>query len=424
MREEIYSTVFFYYGTDDKSRNTLSGRLECRNPVDGEAFGRAVASVEERYPYLKKKVVKAFGRKVIEDNDLPFVVVKGDRSPVLGSAEANYHLLAFSWDEKNIYIHAFHGLVDGVGITNVTKTMMYYYVLYRENHTADPKGFRLTGDVISEAEYADPFPRKRITGIEPLCRTPRFLGAMKLSKELKKMGHSAEWDPHVYHISIPRNSLNDMLDRYGASPGPFISVLMAEAVRRVHPGSRRKVCVGMPINFRPALKAFESYRCMIYNLHLIYDDKVRSLPIDKQCTAFRGRIFLQSDPGSVLAELNFQRKIFNIFRLVPGRALKRLAAKGILAFNMGDETFAVSHTGQSKFGEIGAYFEQFEALVDLCGEELMIEIMLINDTYSLTFMQFCKDSIYVDAFMEQMKETGLVAEITGVEKFDPPRVSI
>ena len=426
MREKVFATSFFYYGTDDRTRNTITAKVVTRDEVDGDCLIRAVKSTEQRYPYLKLKTGRNINRIWLEENDRPFVAVKGkgSRGPVLGSEESNYHLIAFGWDENNIYLYAFHGLLDGMGVSRVLKTLVYYYVQERYGVTIDSKGIYTLDDETDPDEYKDFFPVKRIKGGKPLMRVPRFFGALKVRKAMKKIGKDSSWDPHVYHIHIPRKSLTDAMGRVDGSPSPYIGILMARAIESVHGKTRRPVTIGIPINFRPAVKGMKSVKCSVYTLHVIYDERVKRLPIDKQCTAVRGRVFLQSDPDSVYSELNFQRKILNLHNCIPFRVLKRLGARIIMRINMGDETFGVSYTGQSNFGGAEKYIERVDALVDLCSEEIMLEVCVVGDIYSITFMQAFKDSVYVDAFMDQLRGENIEAEIVTTEPLDTPMVSI
>ena len=50
------------------------------------------------------------------------------------------------------------------------------------------KGTLTLEDDISEDESKDFFPRKRPKDIKPLIKMPRFFGALKLTKAMKKAG--------------------------------------------------------------------------------------------------------------------------------------------------------------------------------------------------------------------------------------------
>ena len=424
MRESVYSTSFFYYGSGERTHNTITAKMVSKDTIDGECVRKAVAKTEQRYPYLKRKVGRNFNRVWLEENDCPFALIEGGKPPVLGTEETNLHLVAFGWDEKDLYVHAFHGFLDGFGVSRVLKTFVYYYVLEKYGVTAAGKGTYTLDDVISEDESKDVFPGKRPKDIKPLTRMPRFFGALKLRKAMKKAGHDNSWDPYIYHIHVPRKSLTDAMSRTDGSPAPYISILLARAVESIHGKTRRPVAIGIPINYRPAVKGMKSVKCAIYTLHVIYDESIKKLPLDKQCTAVRGRVFLMADQDSILSELNFQRKIFNLFNCIPTRGLKRLGAKIIMKINMMDETFAVSYTGQSDFGGAEEYFERVDAIVDLCSEDVMLEVCVIGDMYSITFMQAFKDSMYVDAFMEQLKNENIAGEIVKAEPLVTPTVKI
>ena len=62
MREKVFATSFFYYGTDDRTRNTITAKVVTRDEVDGDCLIRAVKSTEQRYPYLKLKTGRNINR--------------------------------------------------------------------------------------------------------------------------------------------------------------------------------------------------------------------------------------------------------------------------------------------------------------------------------------------------------------------------
>ena len=425
MTEEIFSNGFFYYGKNDKSHFTFTVRMVTKDPVNPESVEYAAAKAMERYSYIKKRLCRNWNKLWLEDNDLPVVVKKGSKSPVLGTDESNHHLIAVSYDENSIYLHAFHGLIDGCGSNNIIRTLIYYYILHRYGIEIKHNGFRLIGDEIEEEEYIDPFPRKAPgKDIIPKGKTPRFISAMSLSEELKRMGRSCEYHPSTFMIHVAEEELHRVMAKHEATPISLMSVLMARAVDKVTAGSRKAIGIGIPINFRPALNANKCYRSLIYSLHVIYDEKIKRLPFDKQCKAVRGRVRLQSNRDSVINELEFQRKIFNVINGVPFLPLKRTAAKIIQGLNMGDETFLISYAGRAQFGEAENYIEYIGVDVDPCGCDILLEISLINGVYSVDIIQRFEDSIYIDAFVEELKREGVKIDLFVQRDANFPMVKI
>lgn len=419
MKEKLFSTGIMFYSADDRTRYTITMKIHCIEPVVEECLKQAVIKASERYPYMMVRVKKNFNGLWLEDNKLPFVVKQGHISPPIGSEEANYHLIVFTWEDDCIMIHTFHGLLDGVGLNKIFKTLMFYYAQIRYGVELDPAGINTADEKITEEEYKEPYPRRKPSRkLEPMAKTPRFVKALKVCTK----STDGSSDQYIYRIKVPKGSLNGVMRGLDVSPAPFLGIVMADAILTIHPDSGRDISVGVPINLRPALNADKYCRNLISILHIVYDGKIRNMPVHNRCTAVRGRIFLQSDRDSVLKELDFQRKVYSLISHVPFYGLKRFISKRAVAFNMNDETFETSYTGKAQFGEMEKYYNGLEVLVDMCGMNMLVEMFLLGDTYTITIMQRCRDDRYFDAFIKQLKGYGVQIGEVSCEKLTVPEL--
>ena len=133
----------------------------------------------------------------------------------------------------------------------------------------------------------------------------------------------------------------------------------------------------------------------------------------------RGRGLL-ADP--LLNECDFQRKVFSFISHVPFYGVKRFVSKRSIKFNMSDETFSSSYTGKATFGEMEKYFDSMEVLCDTCGEDMLIEMFLMRDTFTITIMQKFRDDRYPEEFIKLLKEYGVTIEDYSREKLIIPRI--
>ena len=90
----------------------------------------------------------------------------------LGSEEANYHLIAFTYEGEVIYFDCFHGFSDATGILPLFKIILYYYLCEREQVKLDPEGICLADSRIPSEEIDDPYP-------ESISEDIKLLGAYK-----------------------------------------------------------------------------------------------------------------------------------------------------------------------------------------------------------------------------------------------------
>jgi hypothetical protein len=100
-----------------------------RDAVDEACLHEAVHMLEERFSYLKVSLKKDWHAYYYTENHKPWVVLNTDHSIPLNGRESNYHLLAFSYFNKTIYINAYHGQLDGTGLFRLEKALLYYDTL-------------------------------------------------------------------------------------------------------------------------------------------------------------------------------------------------------------------------------------------------------------------------------------------------------
>jgi hypothetical protein len=110
------------YGLTDELSFTLRLTYEMRDAVDKACLHEAVHMLEERFSYLKVSLKKDWHAYYYTENHKPWVVLNTDHSIPLNGRESNYHLLAFSYFNKTIYINAYHGQVRWNGSVSFGKS--------------------------------------------------------------------------------------------------------------------------------------------------------------------------------------------------------------------------------------------------------------------------------------------------------------
>ena len=86
--------------------------------------------------------------KKIHDNDRPVVITNSFRGVDLNSPEANYHVIAFVYEDDWLALDVFHGITDGAGSYEVLKTLLYYYCTEKYHVTLSTRSVRLEEDEI------------------------------------------------------------------------------------------------------------------------------------------------------------------------------------------------------------------------------------------------------------------------------------
>jgi hypothetical protein len=411
--EDIFGTGIQFYGAGKRLKCTITTKITSVDPVDPECLKRAVDTTMKRYPYLLLRPEKNAFRIRLVHNPESVVVKAGKVSPVLGSDESNYHLVAYTYEGNVIYLHVFHGIIDGYGVSFLVKTLMFYYIREKYGITIDKTGFSTLDDEVEPEEYGDMFPRKKQKNLaKPLAKAPRFVNAFRTSKNTAAKG----FDPHIYLVTVDRNSMNAVMDKYNASPSPFVGIILMRSIQNMFPDSKKNICISLPVNLR---KAFNAMKCRTHLdsvVRVVFDERLKNMPIGTQCTCLLGRVILQSDPDSIFNEVEIERKAYSFISHAPFLFLKKLISRLIFAINSSDETAMVSYTGQARFGEASGYFSRIEAITDPCADDILVEICQFNDEYSITFMQRFKDDAYAEAFVKEMRDNGVDASLISEEK--------
>ena len=84
----------------------------------------------------------------------------------------------------------------------------------------------------------------------------------------------------------------------------------------------------------------------------------------------------------------------------------------------------ISYAGKSQYGEADNYFEYVDVEVDPCGSDMLLEVFLINGVYSVDITQRFEDSLFIDAFVEELKREGIEFDLFEQRDANFPMVKI
>ena len=80
----------------------------------------------------------------------------------------------------------------------------------------------------------------------------------------------------------------------------MLSVLIARAIERVHPEHEAPLVSNYVVNARPMLRADDTFHNCTNRVVFHYDDRIRRMPLERQCTAYRGKTFIQADEDAIV----------------------------------------------------------------------------------------------------------------------------
>ena len=384
--------IYGGFGTGIDYSVRLSLRLI--DTVNGEMLKEAVQNTQKRYPYLLLRLKKDEENLYYEENPEPVTVHNTDGKITLASSESNYHLWAVCYKGDRLYLDISHGLCDGTGMYMVLSTLLYYYCEERYGVT-DHTGVRTLEDPILPEESVDPMiylPDFDISPLPPTTLKPAF--------SLIEDAGLTPCDPIVYDIIIPEKYFIPFSSANDASPGTMISILFSRTIDELYPEREKSLVNSYIINGRPMLGAPQSHHNCVNTVAFEYSDKVKAMPLEKQCTVHRGATFIQSDADRVKSVMTVSvNRSRMVKKAAPTVEAKKNAYAQMLYGGKRFFTYMVSYVGQWKLKSLSPYVTEFWTHVPNANN-LLTEIAAINGNIYLSVHQNFREDDIICKFTE------------------------
>ncbi len=376
---------------------TVRLTVRLADPVDAQMLQEALAKTQHRYPYLNVRMKKGEGAFYYVDNPLPIVLLHGDDRVHLGTDAVNGHLWAISYMDDRLHLDCYHGITDGTGMYRVLATLLYYYCAARYGVT-DPEGADLETDVIPAAETTDPqdlLPLLDPSAIPAAHFDPAFT--------LETDGGLTPSAPTIWDIEVPEDAFMRFTTENDSTPGTMVSLLMAHAIDSLYPNRTKEIISAYVINARPMLDAAKTYHNCLGMAIFDYSARIKGMPMQRQCTIYRGKTFVQSfDPvvkDTTIASASSIKAIAAAAHTVEEK--KQVFGQ---MFNGGEGliSFLVSYTGKWKHQETGNYMREFW-LHPPNTFSLMVELGAAGGKIFMSIQQRFREDTVREAFLRQLE---------------------
>lgn len=419
MQSFFCDTLDFYCINENISKS-FRYILHMKDEVSGEALKRALDITMTRYPYLKKRIVAdEYGYK-LEYNDLPLVVKQSDKPMTLCGAESNYHLFALTYFGKDIFFNNVHAIFDGRGRGPVLHTLMYYYCQMRYEEEVDMPGVWLANTPIDPAEYFDPF-------TEPLPKTDDLLPLPQIPSKalrLEEQGLVTRSQQHQHFIRISEKQLMSLCRSSDGTPNTILSLLMSRAIDKLHPDATEPIISQVYCDYRNVVGAQKSHRNMVTTLPLVYDRKMRDMPLEQQNTIMRGNILYLSDESVLLRTVVGIKDACAAVNALPTLQDKfNAVAQGMEGF-FAQTTFAVSYAGKKSFGSCDKHISAIFPAGEPIGIGILMEVTAADGWFYVVFMQDWREDVYFNAFLKEIVTLGLDFDLLYSSEAKAPKFSL
>ena len=406
MRQTLFSELRTIYETTAEDPHTYRLSIKMKDLIDGDILRSAAKRTMERYPYFLVRMVREGADVFYESNPLPFPVIETNDRITLGSAETNYHLMAFCYWQNWLHIDCYHALTDGGGILPFIVTLMYVYIYSYYEIEPDAANVRLPGSPVPQEEWTDP-------------------GAITLSPE--KEGLVTKWyapafqleEKHVHlqpesivtTVSISEKEFIPFSISNDGSPATIVSLLLARSLDMVHPDTADPVVIAMCVNQRKALEAPLAHQSLVGDVRLVYGDRIKKLPFMHQATCFRGMVALQTDRDMVLDEIrDYQELMRELSRMDSFEERHETCVRRMEELSR-CVTATVSYIGKVNMGSLEQYLQEFDPLPSTAlpsmHTPLTIEMVSMNGSIVLNFIQFFPEIEYFSLFVKQLRDNNI-----------------
>ncbi len=401
-----------------KANFTIRFHLKLDQPIDPEKMRIAMDKTAARYPYFCVSLKKNDSEYYYEKNDAPIALLPTRGMVTLNSEETNGHIWAVCYDGDSLFIPFYHGRTDGTGVYNLLATLLYYY-LGQQHEITDAAGIRTLEKPVTEAEVHDPVDDLPFIDLRKHQPSPRKVPLMPMEAlGLQRMPGKGI----IQKIIIPEEAFIPFSKENDASPGIMVFALLARAIRRVLPDFPEPVIGSYVANARPMLHANESFHNCVNTTVLTFDKRVEGMPLDRQCTMFRGMTFLQTDEDNIRKLMTVTGSASRMIFAIPDLEAKSQAALSFFRGRM-QNSCIVSYVGKWMYKQLAPYIREFW-LETSAALSPVIEVSAVNGNIFLSFMQSFTDKAYYNAFITELKEQGIPFTECGTDPVLIPNITM
>ena len=388
-----------------KKRDVFSVKIRVilKEQVNGEVLSKAAEKAFQRFPYYRKTVsLNEEGAYVFEPCDKPVAVIEGDRRIRLGTEETNGLLFAITYEKNDVFFSISHNFCGGCGSMRWIKATLWQY-LTDLGYDVDTKGIMTVDTPMTDEEHSEPDPASLPEG-KPLGKfeftMDSFVPVMDYMERMK--------DPDgidgYYPIRIPKKALMKYARDNDGSPNSILAAVLYKMCVKVFP-EENKFTAGIANNYREDVGCPSTYRDIVREMHIQYDDRMKDWPVDKLSTVTRSCMYVQMQP-----EVSWERcrRVDALRRQID--SMPDLESKVNYAFENSlithgiPSTFHISYVGRVDWGGLESFID---GVYSLTIAHLMCEVNANEENFFISFHTVRKDGKYIKEFLEILDAEGI-----------------
>ena len=381
----------------------LTVRLTDR--IDGVILANAIRKTQKRFSFLSVRMRKDAESLYYEENPNPVVLLNTDAQISLNSEQSNYHVWAVCYKDDHIHLDIYHGISDGTGMYMVLSTLLFYYCTERYG-VSDHTGIRTLEDPVEPEESADP--QDYLPTLDPAqMPKPRVEPAFSLIED----GGMTPSSPRVWDIEIPEDAFMRFTSANDASPGTMVSLLIAHTLDEMFPERSKPITSSYIINGRPMLHSPKTHHNCVNTVFFNFNDRIKAMPFDRQCTVYRGITFIQSDEQRVAGAMTVgASRNRMVLGMAPTYEARKYAFGQMLEGGKKLFSYMVSYVGKWRIKSLEPYILEFWTHVPMANN-FLVEIAAVNGKIFLTIHQSFAEDVVIQGFLNQLKKHGIPFQV-------------
>jgi hypothetical protein len=157
---------------------------------------------------------------------------------------------------------------------------------------------------------------------------------------------------------------------------------------------------------------------------LEYNEEMRSLTLGHQVMEFRRRVFEQSGDEAIMSSVNAAASFVGMLTNMKTDEERLEAMSAADEMLNGNMTAVISYVGKARFGDAEKYIRDFRTWTRCPDKGIIVEISAVNGRFIFDFIQPFSDPLYVNGFLQELKENGVAYEIQDVKKLTLPNIKL
>lgn len=399
MQKKTYEmsngSKIFYYSMDNRHNTFFGSRFQLDAGIQTDVMQKALDKTSKRFPYFKRTMHYDGNEIVITDHDQPLRVFEEDLSRLINFSTNDGHLIRISVNGPYLQIQAFHGLTDLGGVYRFTQILLehYYHGLGEQFETADDIYHH---EEVTEAEYAN------VEKDEAVLQAPASSYA---TKEFFTIPGKPQNCFYVCTFRADAAAFMETARRIDGSPNAMIAVMLAKAVKKLHPDCDKDIDIAVSINCKPIMGYQDSFIPSLAISTTSFNEKLFKMDDEMLHTVVRGRIIRDSMDSELAKRLAAANKVSVLLKQLPSLKSRQLLC--LKSSSTPRNTATISYVGNYHWGYVEKHIREIFSFADVVAP--LLEISCTKESFYFSLTAPFNAAKYLEAMKEMVEAYGIAA---------------